>query len=199
MANISGISNLFHQHAKRFFFDTNIWFSMYIRPNKSRFTRVQRLCCCTSSLFLIMVTNAMWFQAGTTASSSALHIGPLRISFRTIFIGLMSSVIILPPTLVMVEIFSRTRCHRKESNVEIKRKEPVGKKARLLPWWCVFIGYLLVIASIGSGAFFTLFYSLAWGGEKSNDWLSTLFVSVTETVVILPPGKVCTGYDRLDK
>jgi hypothetical protein len=190
MENISGISNLFHHHAKRFFFD-NIWFSMFKRPNKSRFTRVQRLCCCTSSLFLIMVTNAMWFQTGTTGSSSALHIGPLRISFRTVFIGLMSSVIILPPIVGMVEIFARTRYHRKRNVVKIKRKESAGKKFKLLPWWCVFIGYFLVITSIGGGAFFTFFYSLAWGGQKSNDWLSTLFVSVTETVVILQPGKVC--------
>ncbi|XP_064635025.1 uncharacterized protein LOC135492455 [Lineus longissimus] len=188
--NISSVSNLFSQHSKRFLFDTNIWFSMFNRPNKSRFTRVQRLCCCTAALFLMMLSNAMWYQTGTTGSSSALHIGPLRISFRTVFIGLMSSVIILPPTMAMVEIFSRTRFHRKEINVQIRRKYPERKQARLLPWWCVFFGYILVIMAISCGVFFTFFYSLEWGGTKSNEWLSTLLISLVETVVLLQPGKM---------
>ncbi|XP_064635030.1 polycystin-1-like protein 2 [Lineus longissimus] len=132
-------------------FDSNLWFSIFHRPYKSRATRVQRLCCCAAALSLIMLTNAMWFETGPTGSSSALHIGPLRITFRSVFIGFMSSLIIFPPTLAMVQIFC----------------------------------YLLVIACILGGAFFAFFYSLEWGGEKSIKWLSSLFVSVTQNIVLL--------------
>ena len=33
-----------------------------MRPKKSYFTRVQRLTCALALLFLMMITNAMWFQ-----------------------------------------------------------------------------------------------------------------------------------------
>lgn len=41
-------------------FDDHLWLSVIRRPNKSSFSRVQRWSMCISTLFLMMVVNAMW-------------------------------------------------------------------------------------------------------------------------------------------
>jgi len=43
-------------------FDDHLWLSVVRRPNKSKFTRVQRLSMCLSTLFLTMIVNAMFFD-----------------------------------------------------------------------------------------------------------------------------------------
>lgn len=67
-----------------------------------------------------------------------------------------------------------------------------GRKRRkcLLPWWSVFIGYALVIASITASAAFTFFYSLQWGGEVSLQWMASLFFSTTTGTFLIEPIKV---------
>ncbi len=52
----------------------HLWLSIFVRPRKSYFTRVQRLTCALTLLFLMMITNAMWFQdpgADPTADPAA--------------------------------------------------------------------------------------------------------------------------------
>ena len=44
--------------------DGHIWFSVFMRPKDSPFTRVRRLSACLALIFLVMLTNAMFFGAG---------------------------------------------------------------------------------------------------------------------------------------
>ena len=46
----------------------HLWASIWVRPRKSYFTRVQRLTCALALLLLMMVTNAMWFQDPTAST-----------------------------------------------------------------------------------------------------------------------------------
>ena len=39
-----------------------MWLSVVSRPTRSSFSRVQRVSCCVSLLFLTMITNCMFFQ-----------------------------------------------------------------------------------------------------------------------------------------
>ena len=55
-------SNLLHSNIMYKFFDDHIWLSVGLRKNRSKFSRLQRLCCCLSILFLTMISNAMWYQ-----------------------------------------------------------------------------------------------------------------------------------------
>ena len=41
--------------------DDHVFWSVFSRPIRSRFTRVQRTCVSCATLFLAMITNAMWW------------------------------------------------------------------------------------------------------------------------------------------
>lgn len=53
---------------QRGFFDKHIWLSVWDRPPRSRFTRVQRATCCVLLLCLFLGANAVWYGVvGDTA------------------------------------------------------------------------------------------------------------------------------------
>ena len=52
--------SLLKGNAKTKMFDDHLWLSVVKRPNKSNFSRVQRWSMCLSTMFLVMVVNAMW-------------------------------------------------------------------------------------------------------------------------------------------
>ena len=48
---------------QRGFFDKHVWLSMWDRPPRSRFTRVQRATCCILLICLFLGANAVWYGA----------------------------------------------------------------------------------------------------------------------------------------
>ncbi|KAM7406033.1 hypothetical protein PAMP_000438 [Pampus punctatissimus] len=72
---------------------------------------------------------------------------------------------------------------------------PVKKKKKRsadcwLPWWCVFLGWFLLLSISGVSTFFTLLYSFQYGKEKSIKWVMSLGLSLFESIFILQPLKV---------
>ncbi|KAM4608650.1 polycystin-1-like protein 2 [Polymixia lowei] len=59
-----------------------------------------------------------------------------------------------------------------------------------LPWWFVFVGWLLVIATSCTAGFFTMLYGLKFGKERSISWLISMSVSFFESLLITQPLKV---------
>ena len=68
-----------------------------------------------------------------------------------------------------------------------KRKR--GRKM-LLPHWCVYIGWVLVVTMSGVSTFITFSYSMEWGREKSIAWLTAMLMSVFQSVMLVQPFKV---------
>lgn len=74
-------SHLFQQKTQKNLSDGHLWFSIFMRPPKSRFTRAQRVTCCFAMLFLSMLVNAMWYgRVPSKPSGSAISLGPLSLS-----------------------------------------------------------------------------------------------------------------------
>ncbi|KAM8774755.1 LOW QUALITY PROTEIN: polycystin-1-like protein 2 [Rhynchonycteris naso] len=65
-----------------------------------------------------------------------------------------------------------------------------NKSACGLPWWCVLVGWLLVAATSGVAAFFTMLYGLQYGQTSSLKWLISMAVSFVESVFVTQPLKV---------
>ncbi|KAM4614101.1 polycystin-1-like protein 2 [Discoglossus pictus] len=67
-----------------------------------------------------------------------------------------------------------------------------GKKSapKGLPWWFVFIGWFLVIATSGVSGFFTMLYGLHYGKDSSIKWLISMAISFFESLFITQPLKV---------
>ncbi|KAJ7986101.1 hypothetical protein DPEC_G00347310 [Dallia pectoralis] len=65
-----------------------------------------------------------------------------------------------------------------------------SKKQGGLPWWFVFIGWILVLATSGVCGFFTMMYGLTYGKDRSISWLISMVVSFFESLFITQPLKV---------
>ncbi|XP_026176225.1 polycystic kidney disease protein 1-like 2 [Mastacembelus armatus] len=59
-----------------------------------------------------------------------------------------------------------------------------------LPWWFVYIGWILVIATSGVSGYFTMMYGLTYGKDRSISWLISMLVSFFESLFITQPLKV---------
>ncbi|XP_058257289.1 polycystin-1-like protein 2 [Hemibagrus wyckioides] len=59
-----------------------------------------------------------------------------------------------------------------------------------LPWWFVFVGWILVAATSGVSAYFTMMYGLTYGTDRSISWLISMVVSFFESLFITQPIKV---------
>ncbi|MEQ2165151.1 hypothetical protein GOODEAATRI_014066 [Goodea atripinnis] len=59
-----------------------------------------------------------------------------------------------------------------------------------LPWWFVFVGWILVIATSTVSGYFTMMYGLTYGKDQSINWLISMVVSFFESLFITQPLKV---------
>ena len=59
-----------------------------------------------------------------------------------------------------------------------------------LPHYCIYIAWFLSFATIALSSTFTFFFSLQWGKDISNQWLSSMLVSFTEDLFVLQPIKI---------
>lgn len=202
----------------------------------------------------------MWYKNDVdvetgSVRNSGIVLGPIRLTYEQIYVGLIGSLIVVPPTYFMMQIFKRTKPKPKSTccsclsgknytlqyntldlstsglvngkvdngdelmkikNGDVNKEklklngstnnqtlksetlkcendtnDKKKKKRRLrLPWWFVFIAYATVLITVFVGAFFTLFYSLSWGKEKSINWLLSWVFSFMESMLFIQPLKV---------
>ena len=183
---------LLQNNIKKKLFDDHIWLSVGYRKTRSTFTRVQRLSCCLSILFLTMVSNAMWFGTGSSENNqTALVIGPISVTVHQLYTSVMSSLIIVPPVLIITFLFAKTQNNDQKTTELVQAKE--HKRAclkRRFPHWVIYIAYTLIVLSVACGAFFTILYAFEWGKQKSTEWLVTFMLSFFQSVVLIQPLKV---------
>lgn len=184
---MAGFQNLFYQRATKDIGDGHLWFSVYTRPPNSSFTRVQRLTCCISLLFSTMVANAMFYELGSEQESLQIQFGPINFNWTELMIGIQSSLVIVPVNLLIITIFRYTRpkAYKNEANSNSKKK----KKCKL-PHSFIYIAYTLAFLTSLTGAAFTMFYSMIWGKEKSNKWITSVIVSLVQDIFFVQPLKV---------
>ncbi|XP_076018063.1 polycystin-1-like protein 2 [Genypterus blacodes] len=61
---------------------------------------------------------------------------------------------------------------------------------RGLPWWFVFVGWLLVLATSCVAGYFTMLYGLKFGKERSISWLVSMVISFFQSLLVIQPLKV---------
>ncbi|XP_076456106.1 polycystin-1-like protein 2 [Babylonia areolata] len=271
--------HLFFSETQRSLSDSHLWVSVFSRPRRSSFSRVQRLSCIVCLLLATMMADAMFYQTGGGADSEsgAIEVGPVKVTIQELYVSFISSLLILPLNVLVDQIFRRTRpkAHRTDlafmdqsavmecpdvsrnfgdedlskakSSAEVlglgddppsdgsdkeaksntitappsqdkktppdsdgktddndddaeedkqkqKKKQKKTKKKGggrvMLPHWCVYVGWLLLVAMSGVSAFITFSYSMEWGREKSLAWLAALFLSVGQSVMVVQPIKI---------
>ncbi|KAK4305258.1 hypothetical protein Pmani_022845 [Petrolisthes manimaculis] len=95
--------------------------NVFLRPPRSRFTRVQRLSSCMALLYLSMLVNAMFYQkVPEDGAGGGLRLGPVSISPQALGIGFISNLIVFPPSFAIVFFFRKSRPRKvKESRLQI--------------------------------------------------------------------------------
>lgn len=253
--DLTSFHNVFMTKTRKNFSDSHLWISIFSRPQRSSFTRTQRLSCILSLVFTTMVANAMFYQAEEKVTNvESFKIGPLEFTLHGLYISVVCSFIVLPINILIDLIFRKSRPketkitnafmgnvkpvrtlseirlkprHFKSDDMSIKEvsdfdivpqensvhkhclddeinksvtpesssehSQTVKRKGKFkLPHWCVYIGWLLVFISAGVSSFFTFLYSMEWGKEKSLNWLSSMILSIFESVTVIQPTKVST-------
>ena len=202
---------LFRTKTSKDMFDGHLWISVVGKPSKSTFTRVQRLTCCMSLLFSTMITNVMFYNIGNEPDNSTVHFGPLTFSIKQVMIGVQSSLIALPLNIIVLQIFRNLKpapafcskykrsCSSSKNSVgtsdflpdnqELEKTDKKGASP-CLPHWLVYIAYILCFVTTLTAATFTLFYSMAWGKEISNKWLSSMLISFIQDAFVTQPLKI---------
>ena len=307
--DITTFRNLFFSKAHKSFSDSHLWLSVFIRPSRSNFTRVQRISCILSLVLLTMLSNALFYKADVE-NVDTVHgftVGPFSFTLQSLFISFISCLIVLPANIAIDQLFRKSRSrHNEVSSIwpkspwpepsappldnpqfdtqnnltepvndyaykdrqqlptqavspnagyrqELSRSSLVsvmqmgfnketsqGKSTNCdmristsltftsdafrnspnfenstsslrspsrsdngcsyssgnLPHWCIYIGWFLVFVSSAASAFFTFSFSMQWGREKSNAWLTAMVLSIGESVTIIQPTKV--SYERFN-
>lgn len=175
--------------------DSHIWMSVVGKASSSTFTRVQRASCCLSILFSAMIANAMFYNTDGE-SDGAIRVGPFKFSWRQIVIGVQSGLIVAPVNILIVFLFRSSRPRKKlGENYKAAANsshlvEKMRKSSCALPHFCIYIGLFLCVVTSLTGASFTIFYSLMWGKELAEQWLASVFTSLSEDVFFAQPAKV---------
>ncbi|NXQ21770.1 PKD1 protein, partial [Peucedramus taeniatus] len=101
---------IFVAELQRGFFEKHVWLSLWDRPPRSRFTRVQRATCCCLLIFLFLCANAVWYGVVGSVHFSNVAISSLiPVSVDTVAVGLVSSVVVYPLYLVILFLFRMAR------------------------------------------------------------------------------------------
>ncbi|XP_064637018.1 polycystin-1-like protein 2 [Lineus longissimus] len=72
-----------------------------------------------------------------------------------------------------------------EALTKKKKKQPF-----LFPPWFLYVAWIVCFLSVIGSAFFTILYSMEWGKQKSEEWLSTFVMSFFQSVIVVQPIKV---------
>ncbi|XP_071943837.1 polycystin family receptor for egg jelly-like [Antedon mediterranea] len=239
ISEITSFGHLFYSKTRRNLSDAHLWLSVFFRPARSTFTRCQRATCCLSLLFCTMMANILMYQTDEdpdAAQSGTFAIGSFKISVMEITIGVISSLMVFPVNIAIVQLFRLSRpisfnrkCHRhkkmksmyvennktkveqeispekapdngmsgqdpKLTSVVITinegKKTNKSKKRKPLPWWCLYVGWVLSFITIGIAMWLTIGVAANFGAEKAEQWLMSICVSLTQDILVSQPIKV---------
>ena len=171
-------------------YESHLWMSSVTKRPGSSFTRVQRVTCCLCVVLTAMLANAMFFNLGGETTVSTIKIGPLKVSLRQIIITLQSCLIIAPLNFLIVVIFKNSKPTFSNSCGKVYRvTEERGQNDddTPLPHVFVYVAWFLCFATAITSATVVFFYSLMWGKETADEWLSSILMSITIDILAIQP------------
>lgn len=187
-------SNKLHLYFGRKLVDSHLWLSVFCKACSSTFTRVQRASCCLSLLFSAMIASVMFYNIGGE-SDGTIQVGPFKFSWRQIFIGVQSGLIVAPINILIVFLFKYSR-PRRYTWYKVKGDDPIQhladklrNPACMLPHVFVYVGWFLCLATTLTAALFTIFYTSLWGKEVSEQWLASTLISLSQDILLVQPTK----------
>ena len=95
------------------------------------------------------------------------------------------------------QVFNKWRTYRRRKDVPVESEviDPTLKKDKqksskfecMLPWWCIFLPWLMVVLTTVTCAFFTILYTFNFGVDKSLEWVRSLITSLFSDIFVNQP------------
>uniref|UniRef100_A0A8C1Y5A5 Polycystic kidney disease 1a n=1 Tax=Cyprinus carpio TaxID=7962 RepID=A0A8C1Y5A5_CYPCA len=99
--------------------ESHVWLSLWERPSRSPFTRLQRLTCCTLLMHLCMLANTVWYGTVSYGNSSTPVSARVSVNVETLWAGLVSCLLVYPVYLLVFFLFRLSR-----SKVSVEQLPP---------------------------------------------------------------------------
>eukprot|EP00058_Branchiostoma_floridae_P018043 XP_002603532.1 hypothetical protein BRAFLDRAFT_79068 [Branchiostoma floridae] len=178
--------------------EEHLFLSVATMPEGSTFTRSERLGSSLSLLCMSMVSSAMWLTDETkTQVVQGFNLGPFSFTLNGVYTGIMTSITCLPVIMAIVLLFQYSRPNnkgdRRVRDVETGDAPEAPTQqvpVKGLPHWCKYVAWVLVVLSTVGSAVFTVLYSLKWGKDKSEKWLSAYFTTFLVDMILMQPAKI---------
>ena len=111
----------FYQTRENNLKQNHIWFSVFSRPPRSRYTRCQRVTCCAVYMFLSMLGNAMWFGVVAQPSTPGFDVfGLFTLSWEEILMALIINAMTFPFVFLIMFLFKFSKPSKLRSNRIVK-------------------------------------------------------------------------------
>lgn len=181
----------------------HLWISLFFRSDGFQFSSVQKLSCLLALMCLVMVSNAIFFKSSSEEQNiQQFKLGIFRFSTSTFYVSFMGVLISTSPIMFATMIFQhagKMRTIRKCKNEKKYRLETESLNVHSeifrehktpLSYLLLFLAWFVIVIGVVSSSFFLILYSMEWGKEKSEEWLSSFFCSFLESVLVVDPLKV---------
>jgi polycystin 1L2 len=162
----------------------------------------------------------MYYDLDNSSLNTGLQIGPyINLTLQQISVGLITNLIVFPPSLLLVQLFKRSKRRQtrlsnlkkllneynlgysmEENDDENDTKETkinaYPKKTRRLslelkfPWWFKIVAYALSFLMACVCLFFVIAKGIVFGDEKVKKWITSVLVSFLSSVLLIQPLQV---------
>lgn len=129
--DLSKFGNIFFSDTRKRLTDSHLWISVFARPNKSNYSRVQRLSCLLSLLMMSMLASAMFYQAEENAKSGqGYRLGPFKFTTHEMYISFVTSLIVLPVNILIDQLFRRSKPKKNVKEKAFSEERPFSALSR---------------------------------------------------------------------
>ena len=112
-----GCQNMLIHSAGKSIQENHVWFSIFFKSVRSRYTRVQRTSTAFAMLYLAMLADAMWYGiVSEQITSGWFRLGFLSVSPEQMYIGFIISCITMVPTIIIMFLFKTARRSKLREN-----------------------------------------------------------------------------------
>lgn len=139
-------SRIFPAQLRLGFSDWHLWLSAWGRPPHSRFTHVQRITCCMSTVYLFMATCVLWYGSVGVVGKSVPLGSQIPVTVESIAVGMVVAVVVFPVQLLFMFLFRQTH-----SKVVVEDPEPCTPDPQTIE-----MDVCLDISELGSSSFLSI-------------------------------------------
>ena len=149
-----------------------------------------------------MLMNIMYYGMDNSSNTGGVQIGSyVNITVQQISVGIISSVLVIIPSLFLVELFKRIKRRRsriykikqilsEENPKKFENKNSEKPFKLMFPWWFKIFAYMLSFAFAAVSLFFVIIKGIVFGDDKVTKWLTSLIISFFTSILFTQPLKV---------